>query len=117
MTETNINAHCSICGIGYHLCNTCSDQKIIKPWRTVTDSIEHFKIYTVIHGYTISKDKETAKNELQKCDLTGLENFNPEIKTVIKEILEEPEKQKYVSKKTKTLAHKEILETQENDSE
>lgn len=101
MTETNINAHCSICGKGYHLCQTCSDQKTIKPWRTVTDSIEHFKIYTAIHGYTISKDKGTAKKELQKCDLTGLDNFNPEIKTIINEIMEESEKIKVSSKKRK----------------
>lgn len=101
MADTNINAHCSICGIGYHLCKTCSDQKIIKPWRTVTESIEHFKIYTVIHGYTISKNKEVARSELKKCDLTGLENFNPEIKIAIKEILEEPEKVKASSRKRK----------------
>lgn len=98
MAETNINAYCSICGKGYHLCQTCSDQKMIKPWRTITDSIEHFKIYTAIHGYTISKDKETAKNELQKCDLTGLEEFNLEIKSVIKEIMKEPIKIKPVTK-------------------
>lgn len=101
MTETNINAHCSICGRGYHLCQTCSDQKTIKPWRTVTDSIEHFKIYTAIHGYTISKDKGTAKKELQKCDLTGLDNFNQEIKTIINEIMEESEKVKVPSRKRK----------------
>lgn len=101
MTETNINAHCSICGKGYHLCQTCSDQKTIKPWRSVTDSIEHFKIYTVIHGYTISKDKEIAKKELRKCDLTELDSFNSEIKTVITEILDEPEKTKVSSKKKK----------------
>lgn len=101
MTETNINAHCSICGRGYHLCQTCSAQKIIKPWRTVTDSIEHFKIYTAIHGYTISKNKETARMELQKCDLTGLEGFNKEIKAVINEIMAEPVKIKAPSRKRK----------------
>lgn len=108
MTETNINAHCSICGKGYHLCQTCSDQKTIKPWRSVTDSIEHFKIYTAIHGYTISKDKEIAKKELQKCDLTELNSFNSEIKTVIKEILDEPEKVKMSSRKRKEHTEVEI---------
>lgn len=112
MTETNINAYCAICGKGYHLCQTCSEQKIIKPWRTVTDSIEHFKIYTVIHGYTISKDKEVSKKELQKCDLTGLENFNKEIKTVIKEILDEPAKIKVSSKKRKEYTE---VETDKNE--
>lgn len=87
MMETNVNAYCSICGKGYYLCRSCEDLKTIKSWRSVVDSMEHYKIYTVIHRYSISKDKETAKRELQNCDLTGLENFNTEIKNVIKEIM------------------------------
>lgn len=87
MAENNINAYCSICGHGYRICSACSEQKKFRPWRTVTDTIEHYKIYMAIHGYTITKDRETAKIELQNCDLSGLENFLPEIKAVIKEIL------------------------------
>ncbi len=89
MEEYNKNAHCSICGHKYHICSSCPEQKKFRPWRTVTDTIEHYKIYMAIHGYTITKDRETAKTELQNCDLSGLENFNPEIKAVIKEILAE----------------------------
>lgn len=89
MTDNTINAYCSICGHGYRICSACSEQKKFRPWRTVTDTIEHYKIYMAIHGYTITKDRETAKTELQNCDLSGLENFNPEIKAVIKEILAE----------------------------
>lgn len=87
MSEQNINAHCDICGMGYHLCKTCQDIETFKPWRTVVDSLEHYKIYLAIHNYTISKDKEKARLELEKCNLTGLENFNSEIKKVIKEIM------------------------------
>lgn len=103
MTENNINAYCSICGTGYHICKSCLQQKTFKPWRTVTDSIEHYKIYLAIHGYTISKDKEKAKNELESCDLSDLDDFNPEIKAVIKKIMTEP-------KKTKTTSRKENIE-------
>ena len=78
-----INAHCAICGCGYYLCKSCQDQKKIKPWRSVTDTIEHYKIYMAIYGYTISGNKELAQSELQKCNL--------EIKSVINEILNEPE--------------------------
>lgn len=101
MAENNINAYCKICDQGYHICNTCKNQKIFKPWRTVTDTIEHYKIYLAIHSYTISKNKELAKEELQKCNLTGLESFNPEIKSVIKEIMETPVKVKISSRKRK----------------
>ena len=88
MSEQNINARCSICGEGYHLCKTCSDVKSFLPWRTVTDTVGHYLIYTAIHGYTISKDKTKAKSELEKCDLSELKKFNPEIQLVINEIMD-----------------------------
>ncbi len=100
MVDNNINAYCKICGKGYHVCGTCQEQRTFKPWRTVTDTIEHYKIYVAIHGYTISKNKESAKADLKNCDLSGLENFNPEIQAVIKEIMGEPKKN-FVSKADK----------------
>lgn len=81
------NAYCSICGKGYHVCQSCKEQKTFRSWRTVVDSIEHYKIFLAIHSYTISKNREQAKAELEKCDLSDLEHFNPEIKSVIHEIL------------------------------
>lgn len=101
MSNQNINAHCSICGNGYHVCRSCAEQKTFKPWRTVTDTIEHYKIYMAIHGFTISKNKEKAKDELEKCNLTGLEEFRPEIQNTIKEILSKPKATKPVLKKEK----------------
>ena len=95
----NINAHCAICGDGYHVCKSCLEQQTFKPWRTIVDSVEHYKIYLALHGYTLSKDKEQAKKELNNCDLSGLENFKPEVKKVIKEILTEKKKIKNTSKK------------------
>lgn len=90
MTENNINAYCAICNEGYHICNTCKNEKRFKPWRAVTDTIEHYKIYMAIHGYTITKNKKQARAELQNCDLSGLESFKDEIKSVINGIMAEP---------------------------
>lgn len=87
MADNNINAYCAICNESYHICNTCKNQKVFKPWRTVTDTVEHYKIYLAIHGYTVTKNREQARKELENCDLSGLESFNPEIKSVIKEIM------------------------------
>ena len=95
----NINAYCKICGNGYHVCNTCLSQKTLRPWRSVVDSVEHFKIYLAIHDYTISNNKEEARLELTNCDLSELQNFRPEIKSVIEEIMTETKKNKKTSLK------------------
>lgn len=102
MSESNINAYCKICGKGYHVCNTCKTQKTFKAWRSVTDTIDHFLIFSAIHGYTVTKNKDQAKAELQSCDLSGLESFNSEIKSVIKEIMQEPSKIEPDNSKTAT---------------
>jgi hypothetical protein len=107
MSEQNINARCSICGEGYHLCKTCSDVKSFLPWRTVTDTVGHYLIYTAIHGYTISKDKIKARSELEKCDLSELKKFNPEIQMVINEIMESENSDKETAN-TNASAAKEI---------
>lgn len=103
------NAKCTICGKDYEVCNSCLEQKTFKPWRTVTDSIEHYKIYLAIHGYTISKDEEKAKADLRNCVLSEIENFLPEIQTVIKKILSEPKLKKSFKKE------KEYLKTDEKN--
>lgn len=104
MSEQNINARCSICGEGYHLCKTCSDLKSFLPWRTVTDTVGHYLIYTAIHGYTISKDKIKAKGELEKCDLSELKKFNPEIQMVISEIMKSDNPHKETETNLSTVA-------------
>lgn len=117
MAENNINAYCAICNEGYHICNTCKNQNVFKPWRTVTDTVEHYKIYLAIHGFTVTKNKEQAKKELVKCDLSGLESFNPEIKSVINEIMETSVKQKIVSKKRPKLENISEMDNKNNDNE
>lgn len=115
MTNNNINAYCTICNKGYHVCNTCKNTRSFTPWRTVVDSMEHYKIYMAIHGYTVTKNKEQAKAELQTCDLSGLESFKDEIKSVINEIMTEPVKNKSFTK-NKKLKTKVQFDNEENES-
>lgn len=89
MANNNINAHCIICGKGYHICRSCQEQTSFPAWRTVTDTLAHYKIYLAIHTYTATKDKHIAKAQLSACDLSEQETFPLEIQSVIKEILSE----------------------------
>lgn len=84
-----LNATCDICGKKYHVCNSCKEVKSFTPWRTVTDTMQHYLIFLALSEYTKTKDKEKAKEELSKCDLSELDTFNENIKTVIKEIMAE----------------------------
>ena len=87
--STILNATCTICGSKYHMCETCRTIKSFQPWRTVTDTLSHYTIYLTLAEYTRTGNKEKAKEELQKCDLTGLETFDKDVKCVITEILKE----------------------------
>ena len=84
-----INAFCKICGNGYHLCQSCREQAAFQPWRAGCDTAKHYKIYLAIHMYTITGDKERAKEALSSCDLSEIETFSSEIQTVLKCILSE----------------------------
>ena len=84
-----LNATCDICGKKYHICSSCKEVKSFTPWRTVTDTMQHYLIFLALSEYTKTKDKEKAKEELSKCDLSELDTFNENIKTVIKEIMAE----------------------------
>ena len=114
MEDNKINARCSICNCGYFLCKSCKNEKKFKPWRTVTDTIEHYKIYMAIHGYTVTQNKEQAKAKLQNCNLSDMESFKPEIKSVINEIMSNPVKIKPVTK-TKKIKADILEEIQTND--
>lgn len=91
MAEQN-NATCAICGKRYRVCNSCLEQKTFQPWRKVVDTSECFKIYSALHGYTITGDKDAAREELQQCDLKHKDTFIPKIRADIDEILSTPQR-------------------------
>lgn len=84
----NLNHKCSICGREYNFCFGCTDIKTYTPWRTIVDSIEHYKIFMVLRDFDNKYiDKKSAKEQLKKCDLTELEDFIFEVKITIENIL------------------------------
>ena len=107
--DSKTNAVCDICGRAYKICKTCQGIQSFKPWRTVVDSLDHYKIYLVLSEYTNTHNKEKARHDLEYCDLNELETFTESTKKTIAEILAddsknvEPEaKAKIVRKKPST---------------
>lgn len=81
------NAICSICGKPYRVCRTCEEVTSFTPWKTITDTLPHYMIYLVLAEYNIDKNKDKAKKELEKCDLSGWESFDDDVKKVIEVIM------------------------------
>ena len=101
----HLNHECAICGKKYHFCLDCGNAKSFTPWRTIVDSIEHYKIYMVIRDYVNKNiNKTEAKLQLNKLDISDVGNFVPEIKAVIEDILKEESinKSNKTNKKSKT---------------
>lgn len=95
------NTTCDICGQSYYFCNDCKNIKDFTPWRTITDTREHYKIYLTLSDYSNKKKSISETKEiLERLDLSDLDSYRDDIKNVIKMIMDylEPEK-KNISKK------------------
>lgn len=87
MAEKN-NATCAICGKGYYMCASCKDKMGATPWKIHTDTSEHYKVFQIIKGHSLGVyDDNEANIKLQNIDLSDLEEFKPEIKNIIKNII------------------------------
>lgn len=98
-----INAYCTICGNGYHMCLSCKDKMKMSPWKMYTDSAEHYKIHQIIYGLSTKVyTEDEAMLKLKNVDLSDLETFKPNIKAIIKGILEKEKIAEEVVKKAET---------------
>ena len=89
MAEKN-NSVCSICGKEYYTCLSCSDAMKLHPFKSFTDTAEHFKVFQVVRGFSTGVyTKDEAKEKLQNIDLKDINSFRPHIKKIVKDILKE----------------------------
>ena len=89
MAEKN-NSVCSICGKEYYACLSCSDAMKLHPFKSFTDTAEHFKVFQVVRGFSTGVyTKDEAKEKLQNIDLKDINSFRPHIKKIVKDILKE----------------------------
>lgn len=81
-----LNSSCSICGRKYHVCSVCKNIKTITPWKTITDTMDCYKIFTVVKQYTNNLiTRERAKEMLEKVTIP--KEMLPHIKVVVDEII------------------------------
>lgn len=82
------NAVCAICGTKYHVCRTCGSTMQLKPWRTITDTPDCYKIYMAVHGYTRHTiTKEEANVMLENCTMP--DTVPDHVKIILDEIMHE----------------------------
>ena len=106
------NATCDICGRPYELCLVCRDMMALRPWRTHTDTSEHYKVYQVLLGYNTGVyDIAEAKAKLLNIDLSDKDTYATEIKEVINEILAYEDKPVEVEKPVENDTTKKVKPT------
>lgn len=83
----SIKAVCAICGREYDVCLSCKDQNKIKPWRSITDSVDCYKVFLVItqlnNGYI---SKEEAKSQLEQITFNK-NNLREDVRNKVDEIM------------------------------
>ena len=86
----NKRAACLICGEEYDVCRLCPSTAKYTPWRTLCDSVEHYKIYLLLSEYdggVISKEDACEYLTKLKISEDEIETFIPSVKKTVKEIL------------------------------
>lgn len=82
-----INHWCALCGTGYHACDSCSKEKTITPWRSLTDTVEHYKVFMVLRDYKNNViNREKAQELLSGLDLSDKESYKDNAKSVLSDI-------------------------------
>ena len=104
-------ATCIICGKKYKTCLSCKDLDVIKPWRTITDSVDHYKIFLIISQYNngyIKKDE--AKKQLENIKF-NMDDLKDSVQIKVKEIMStiEAPKKAALSKNTTDKDRKSVV--------
>lgn len=81
---------CAICGKKYEACYSCSRKDPSQSWKNLCDTVEHYKIFQVVNGYTAGVyTKEEAAEKLKNVNLSDLDSLRDNIKEIIKDIQNE----------------------------
>lgn len=60
----------------------------LSPWKSHTDSPEHYKIFLLVKGYSTGVlNKKDCFNRLKNIDISDINSYKNEVKKVLEEIL------------------------------
>lgn len=65
-----LNHTCIVCGKPYHSCDSCEKIKSYSPWRTITDTFDHYRIYVAIKSF--DSGILSLEEVLQELDSLGV---------------------------------------------
>lgn len=89
MENNKHNSFCAICGKSYYYCNSCKDTAHLYPYKILTDTAEHYKVFMVVRGYNNGLyTKEEAYERLKNVDTSDIDNYKDNIKKIVKDILQ-----------------------------
>lgn len=81
------NAQCAICGKDFTMKYHCNRNGSSEPWMAHCDTVEHYKIFEIVNGYTGGVyNASEAKTKLESVNLDDLEHLRPNIRSIIQEI-------------------------------
>lgn len=84
-----MKATCIICGKEYDACLSCKDKISLRPWKTVTDTIDCYKLFLVLAQFNKgSLTKDVAKKQLSNIKY-NLDELKEHDKKVVLEIMSE----------------------------
>ena len=84
---SNDRSVCIVCGKEYDACFNCNETKNLRPWRTVCDTVECYKIHVILSDYNNGyKTKEQAKEALSNIDYK-LDELKESVQKMIKDIV------------------------------
>lgn len=111
------NRICLTCGKAYEYCGSCPSSLNLPVWKNLFDTENCKNVFETASDYAQQViTKESAKEKLSKCDLSG--TFKEKIKKIIDDIIVEEKTEADINKTIEpitTKRKKKILVENEND--
>lgn len=100
MSEKN-NSKCVVCGKDYYLCMSCKDKIKLRPYRVLTDTSEHYKIFQIIKAYNEGiYNKKDAQKALSNIDVSDKDTYIESVRKTLDKILTDDKNTTKVEKST-----------------